>query len=288
MSLTRFKLGHFGLAAAAAFAMSTAAAAPVNSWEYSVNSVFLTDAVSTTFGPSSGPGGVGGGTTIATSSEISWGAAGGTVGTGPGTNRSALRISNSPASGTVAGGTDLQLGELGKANMYSHINNTRLPFADPTVLKTTVIRAEITLTSALGVIGPVTASYDVKFRETINNPASGTCPTGSTPCPDLFVLDGSTNFGFNGGDGYFYSVTFTSVPALGLLGGAADNVEACKAAGAPTGCVGYVTAENAVTNVQFYVQINATPIPEPTSIALLGAGLLGMVGIRRRQQKNKA
>lgn len=277
MNLTRFKLGHLGLAAAAAFAMSTASAAPVNSWNYSVSSVFLTDGVNTTFGRASGAAGVGGGTTSVSDSEISWGGAG-AVGIGGGANRSALTISNSPSSDTV------MLGELGLANMYSHTNNTNLPSSDPQVLRTTVIRASITLDSALGNIGPVSASYDVKFRETINE---GSCPTGTNPCPDLFVLDGSTDFGFNGGDGYFYTVTFTSVPALGLLGGA-DNAAACLAAGAPAGCVGYVTAENAITDVQFYVQINATEIPEPASIALLGAGLLGLAGIRRRQQKNKA
>lgn len=38
----------------------------------------------------------------------------------------------------------------------------------------------------------------------------------------------------------------------------------------------------------FLFRIRAEEIPEPGSIALLGAGLLGLVGIRRRQQKNKA
>ena len=41
-------------------------------------------------------------------------------------------------------------------------------------------------------------------------------------------------------------------------------------------------------STDFLFRIRAEEIPEPGSIALLGAGLLGLAGIRRRQQKNKA
>jgi hypothetical protein len=276
MTLSRFKLGHLGLAAAAAFAVSSASAAPVASWNYSVSSSFV--AADTSFiaaetgdnnwNPNS--------SSSISPTEISWGRNGGTVGIGGTNSRSALTISSTPANGVAL----TNAATVSPTNVYSHTNNGNLGSNSKTLAATT-IAATLTLSSVGGNIGPVSTDYKINFVET---PNYGTCSESlGAACPDLFILTGNFTFGFNGGDGYFYTVLFSSSPALKELSDAS-----CDAAKVDHGCMGYVTAEGAKTDVQFGLQITATAIPEPASIALLGAGLLGLAGIRRRQQNKQA
>ncbi|KQP38082.1 hypothetical protein ASF44_12775 [Pseudorhodoferax sp. Leaf274] len=168
------------------------------------------------------------------------------------------------------------------ANTYTHFNGSNLT-NDSWTLKSTTINAELTLT-APGVAKEFKAAYKVSFVETPNN--ATTCPTAGTDsptqlCSDIFVIFGSLGEPFTY-DGYSYSFNFSATPAFNL------NDAQCLLATGATGCLGFSTYERTNTPVTFQFALNATEIPEPASIALLGAGLLGLAGIRRRQQKNKA
>lgn len=278
--MTHFNLAKLSVACAAAFAFSAASAAPIQSWAYSVSSSFLE--VPTTFVASTSGDQNWNPSTDSTfaAQQISWGQIGGSVGTawnaatGTGDTRSALSISNAGASGTLTTND----ANTKTAGVYSHTNNQHLGINSKTLAKTEI---EATLTLANGLISEKT-TYKINFKET---PNSGICSENNGPaCPDLFILDGNFSFTFGPGDGYLYTVLFTSNPALGPL-----STKSCQDAGIASGiCQGYVTAEGAVTNVAFGLSISAQEIPEPTSIALLGVGLLGLAGIRRRQLKNKA
>ena len=78
--------------------------------------------------------------------------------------------------------------------------------------------------------------------------------------------------------GYIYTLT---IGASGL-GGLSDA--ACTEAGVSSGCVGLVTAEENENPVQFFLNLTAQ-IPAPTSLALLGVGLLGLGAFGRKQHK---
>lgn len=57
--------------------------------------------------------------------------------------------------------------------------------------------------------------------------------------------------------------------------------DTCAAAGVAAGCRGVQTLENDTSNVDFRLKI--TTVPEPATIALFGAGLLGFALYRRRR-----
>jgi PEP-CTERM motif len=143
------------------------------------------------------------------------------------------------------------------------------------------------------VIGPLEASFQVKFNETNNAGVggSGPCADGAAkPCPDIFVLDQSgpqppLDFDLNGGvaiDGFIY--TFH----LNLGGVGPIGPESCALAGAPAGCIGFITPENQISKVSIGFDITSRPsgqVPEPGILALLGLGLagIGFGQIRRRK-----
>lgn len=138
----------------------------------------------------------------------------------------------------------------------------------------------------------LTWDLDIRFSETLNDPGFGqTCAagTGGKPCGDIFVIDWD---GRSGTDvsysfdpilsgGYEYVVTIGTNDVFSPL-----SAQACSAAGAAAGCIGFVTAEKATTYVDFNVSISASPVavPEPETYAMLlaGLGIVGMVARRRR------
>jgi len=133
---------------------------------------------------------------------------------------------------------------------------------------------------------------DIHFSETLNDPGFGqTCVagTGSKPCGDIFVID------WDGRSGTDVSYSFDPILSGGyeyVVTIGANNVfsplsqQACTAAGAAAGCIGFITPENGTTTVDFNVSITASAVavPEPETYAMLlaGLGIVGMVARRRR------
>ncbi len=242
----------------------------VTQWAYEVSSEWIAGSfVNSNTGGSAG-------TQIVNSTEISWGATGGSY-TGGSPNRSALVISNSPASGT-----DMVTGSIIPAltNIITHYNNSI-----SNTFKTLAgaeLRTSLKIKPFLPVELPdffpeVVLDFTIKFTETPND---GNCgfPSASS-CDDIFViqLGNLTNSFVYDGIKYVTNIVETTATLTGL------SPQACAKAGAAAGCLGFQTVEGAATPAQFGILINAE-IPEPVGVAGLGLGILGLMMYSRRRR----
>ena len=266
-------IGTLGVAGAL-LAAPMANAALVTQWDYTVT-LNWTDATFVAGVDAGFPYGTG--TQTVSADVLSWGAPGGNhtnQNATPDVARSALVITNDPASGTV-----ITNGGIAPTNTVTHFNNAISASFDTLNTATAVSTLALTPLVPPGPAQPVVArEFTVQFAETFNQSPCGF--DSASVCDDIFtIVLGDLDFSFVY-DNVLY--TLSIVELSGNLGPLSDAQ--CAAAGAAAGCVGIVTQENAADNVNFGIVIVAQLLPEPGVLALLGIGLLGLGAMRRRQQ----
>lgn len=268
-----------------------ALAAPIPSWDYTVDGIFVswktTVGTSGTFDtPAQGITGFepeelfynldGGvpvppGTSAKGYRHIAWGDY---VWSGPGPVYSQIPGANISSIGINAR-SSTTTGPLitdGPASLGMELYHYNQPILSGSIqLKSGVVRSVLTLAPSGNPPLPVfSTKLDFLFFETPN----GNVNTES----DVFVL---LNPEVTEETFHYYGVdyVFSFGGSFGLI---PETYRALL--NLPVGSVGWITSENAYNAFDTLISIRALPTPEPTSIILMGLGLLGLFGLRRRSQ----